>query len=227
MQRSYELLCTRRLCDPSSPYTITGFTAFRLYVPDTIDLVILHARTRRSVAFWGNTSTSAANKRNGGSTTEMKTSLPYSGTVWISELLKNRTEYRAICLLSNPRVCQAKKGVSNLPVEITTTALHPFCVLFEKSKFGKGFPTPILCWLACYPSCFFGKPEPWWSRKFTSNEPPHQCLYLLNCVFWGVLLHFDSHCTKSTSGVDLKHDPIWPLTDTPRVQLSIASGEGE
>jgi hypothetical protein len=31
---------------------------------------------------------------------------------------------------------------------------------------------------------------------------------LLNCVFWGVLLEFDSHCTDSTSGVDIKRDAI-------------------
>jgi hypothetical protein len=30
----------------------------------------------------------------------------------------------------------------------------------------------------------------------------------LDCVLWGVLLRFDSHCTDSTSGVDLKQDPI-------------------
>jgi hypothetical protein len=43
--------------------------------------------------------------------------------------------------------------------------------------------------------------------SFPASQPqafPH----VLHCVFERVLLEFDSHCTDSTSGVDLKHDPI-------------------
>jgi len=47
------------------------------------------------------------------------------------------------------------------------------------------------------------------SFDISQSEAP--CLMprvgVLNGVSWGVLVQFDSHCTKSTSGVDLKHDP--------------------
>jgi hypothetical protein len=45
------------------------------------------------------------------------------------------------------------------------------------------------------------------ASQLPSLEPP-ACPYLLNCVSWGVLLESDSYCSVSTSGTDLKHDPI-------------------
>jgi hypothetical protein len=69
----------------------------------------------------------------------MKTSLPYSGIFLISEFSKNTVERNFSCLLSNATLCQVKKGVPNVPAQITTTPLHPFCVFFQKSQPGKGF----------------------------------------------------------------------------------------
>ena len=48
------------------------------------------------------------------------------------------------------------------------------------------------------------------SFDISQSEAP--CLMprvgVLNCVFWGFLVKFSSHCTDSSSGVDIKHDPI-------------------
>ena len=46
------------------------------------------------------------------------------------------------------------------------------------------------------------------SLAFTSNEPLFPARIFWIAFFGGVLLQFVPHCTKSTRGADLKHNPI-------------------